>query len=72
MLSFSRSREEGVPFCKPFLCVLNKLVALLQDWIFNLPRIHRSTFYKVEVGNRIKYKPTQLTTLHFFSPLIQE
>lgn len=35
-LLFSRSGEKDIPFCERFLCVSNKVVGLLRDWIFNL------------------------------------
>lgn len=31
-----------------------------------LPKMYRSTLYKIKVGNQIQYSPTQLTTLQLF------
>lgn len=49
-----------------FVCWIKLLVFSKIVFSIYLPKIYRSTLYKIKVGNRLKYSPTQLTTLQLF------
>lgn len=66
-LSFIGAEKRTFHFVNSFfVCWIRLLVCSETGFSVYMPRIYRSTLYKVRVGNQIKHSPTQLTTLHFF------